>query len=133
MTDTRDQWAALVQARTAKPQKYGAKAKIVDGIRFQSSKEARRFQELKLLEKAGDIHDLRLQQPLELCAFSYMAGTPRIIGKHLIDFVYCICLRTPCVRSHLVYEDVKGFDVPLGRWKRKHAEIQYGITIRLIK
>lgn len=135
MSDTREQWTALVKQRqraAAKPHKYGAKAKIVDGIRFASTKEAKRYQELKLLEKAGELHDLRLQQSLTLCAWHWDHSIAHVIGKYVADFVYCQCLRTPCVRSHLVYEDVKGFKTALYRWKKKHVEVQYGIQIREI-
>lgn len=31
-----------------------------------------------------------------------------------------------------VVEDVKGFKTPLYKWKKKHVEAQYGITIREI-
>ena len=44
-----------------------AKKCQVDGIKFDSLKEARRYQELRLLERAGKIADLRLQVPF----FSY--------------------------------------------------------------
>ena len=41
--------------------KYGAKPMVVGGIRFDSTKEARRYSELRLLEKAGQIRDLETQ------------------------------------------------------------------------
>ncbi len=41
--------------------KYRNVKTVVDGIRFDSKKEARRYQELKLLEKAGEISHLELQ------------------------------------------------------------------------
>ena len=37
----------------------------VDGIVFDSKAEARRYAELRLLEKANEISDLRLQYPFE--------------------------------------------------------------------
>jgi hypothetical protein len=112
--------------------KYRAQPTMADGIRFHSAKEARRYGELKLLEKAGELHDLRLQQPLELTAFSSVRRMGALVGRYFADFVYCECLRTPCARSHLVYEDVKGFRTPLYKWKKKHVELQYGITVREI-
>ena len=30
-------------------------------------------------------------------------------------------------------EDVKGLDLPLGRWKRKHFEAEYGQPVRVIR
>jgi Protein of unknown function (DUF1064) len=41
--------------------KYGAVPTTVDGIRFDSAKEARRYGELRLLEKTGAIRDLEIQ------------------------------------------------------------------------
>jgi len=46
---------------TAKKTKYGNVKASVDGIVFDSRAEARRYSELKLLEKAGEIHRLELQ------------------------------------------------------------------------
>lgn len=41
--------------------KFGAIATTVDGIRFDSLKEARRWSQLRLLEKAGEIRNLKRQ------------------------------------------------------------------------
>ena len=46
--------------------KYGNKKVIVDGITFDSRREARRYRELKLLERAGQIQNLELQKEFEL-------------------------------------------------------------------
>lgn len=41
--------------------KFGAVRKQVDGIVFDSTKEAKRYQALKLLEQTGQIRELRTQ------------------------------------------------------------------------
>ena len=41
--------------------KYKAKKAVVDGIVFDSRKEAKRYTELKKLEEMGSIRDLSLQ------------------------------------------------------------------------
>jgi dsDNA-binding SOS-regulon protein len=41
--------------------KYNAKKTVVDGITFHSKKEADRYCELRLLQKAGQISHLELQ------------------------------------------------------------------------
>jgi hypothetical protein len=46
--------------------KYGNKKVEIDGYKFDSQAEARRYQELKLLEKAGEITNLELQPKFEL-------------------------------------------------------------------
>ena len=42
--------------------KYRSKRTVVDGITFDSKKEANRYCELKLLEKSGEIKNLELQK-----------------------------------------------------------------------
>lgn len=49
-----------------KGNKYHNSAVIVDGISFQSRKEARRWRELKLMESAGMIHGLTRQKKFVL-------------------------------------------------------------------
>ena len=46
--------------------KYGAVKMIIDGITFDSRKEARRYTELKLLERTGKITDLQRQVKFRL-------------------------------------------------------------------
>lgn len=41
--------------------KFGARKKEIDGITFDSTKEAKRYQALKLMEQTGQIRDLRTQ------------------------------------------------------------------------
>lgn len=57
-----------VQTPPTKPKKskYGAVKTEVDGIKFDSKREASRYQELRLLEQAGEITNLLLQVPFEL-------------------------------------------------------------------
>ena len=51
--------------------KFNARKTVVDGITFDSKKEANRYRELKLLERAGKICCLRLQVPFELIPAQY--------------------------------------------------------------
>ncbi len=46
--------------------KYGNKKVVIDGVVFDSKREARRYQELKLLERCGAVKDLRRQVTFEL-------------------------------------------------------------------
>lgn len=109
--------------------KYHAKAVVIDGFRFDSKAEATRYRELKLLEKAGEIWELVVQPRFSLAAArigTALAGTQNSIGEYRGDFSYQD-------RSGRVVEDVKGFDTPLSKWKRKHLAVQYGITVQIIK
>lgn len=51
--------------------KYNNKKVMLDGIVFDSKREATRFAELKLLERAGQISKLELQKTFELIPAQY--------------------------------------------------------------
>ena len=63
-------------------QKFGNKPTIVNGIKFQSRLEAERFQQLRLLEQAGEISGLMLQ-----VEFQILRGwtNPGIISEYGMD------------------------------------------------
>lgn len=68
--------------------KFNAKKTVVDGIKFASKMEAKRYLQLKLLERAGKIKGLRLQVPFKLQdSFRYRGDLIREI-KYTPDFVY---------------------------------------------
>ena len=69
--------------------KYGNHKVVIDGIRFDSKKEGRRYAELKLMEKAGEIKDLELQKPyVILPSFFDKQGNRQTAVKYVADFVY---------------------------------------------
>jgi hypothetical protein len=103
--------------------KYRAVATEVDGIRFHSKAEARRYSELKLLEKAGEVKELELQPKFQLYA-PQRSGPPEKVSTYIADFRY---RRGP--KGILVIEDVKGMRTPLYRLKKKWVEVQYGLKI----
>jgi len=106
---------------TKKTHKYRAKATEVNGIRFHSKKEANRYLELKSLERAGKIKELELQP------FFVLNVKNKKIGKCILDFKYFDVDSGKCV-----YEDVKGCDNALSKWKRKHVKAEYGIDVILM-
>ena len=55
--------------------KYRNKKCTLDGIEFDSKKEMRRYSELKLLERAGEISDLKIQVPFLLLPDQYEPST----------------------------------------------------------
>jgi len=99
--------------------KYHAVRTEVDGIVFDSKKEAARYQELKLLEFTGEIKQLELQP-----AFELLVKTGRAVGKYKADFRYL-----DVHRNKWVVEDVKGMRTPVYRLKKKIVEEVYGIEI----
>jgi hypothetical protein len=64
------------------PSKYGNRKTIVDGLTFASAKEARRFGELKLLQRAGQIANLKLQPKFPL------AVNGKVVCTYIADFQY---------------------------------------------
>ena len=121
--------------------KYNATKVTIDGHTFDSKKEANRYLELKLLERAGTITDLQLQVKFELIPAQYTpdevkvlkSGKEKIIkGKclerecsYIADFVYTD-LRT----GKTVVEDSKGMRTPEYVIKRKLLRYRYGIAIQ---
>lgn len=106
-----------------KRSKYRAVPTVVDNIRFASKLEARRYGELKILERAGKISGLRRQPVVVLNA---LGG--EIVGKYVPDFCYL-----DEDSKQWIYEDCKGFSTPLYKFKKKCVEAQYGIKITEIR
>lgn len=85
--------------------KFNAVATTVDGIRFDSLKEARRWGELRILEKGGEIRNLRRQVRIDLEGKNGPLRTRT--GRQMrltVDFVY----EDKRLNWAEVYEDSKG-------------------------
>ena len=106
--------------------KYHAIPTVIDGIRFASKAEAARYAELRLLEQAGAIKELECQPKFRLYAPERGGSFGRFahVGDYVADFRY---RQGP--RGILVIEDVKGMKTALYRWKKRHFEAQYGLSI----
>lgn len=106
------------EGQKVKKHKYGASKTEVNGIVFDSKKEANRYKELLLLLKAGEIGFLKTQVPFELNnngMFSF---------KYIADFVYIDALT-----GQTIVEDVKGFKTKEYLKKRKLMFKIHGIKI----
>lgn len=103
--------------------KYHATKVIVDGITFDSKREAKRYQELKLMERAGAIKDLRRQVRYELLPAFDVQGKRYRPTTYVADFVYT-------EDGKEVTEDVKGMKTPVYLLKRKLFAYKYGVSIR---
>lgn len=109
--------------------KYGAVPTVVDGVRFASKAEAKRYGELKLLEKAGIIRGLKLQPAFSILAHGQMVAT-KPVASYRGDFGYELSYTINGVLHwRPVVEDVKGVKTPVYRLKKKLVEAQYGIEI----
>lgn len=109
----------------SRPNKFNARRTKVDGIEFDSAKEARRYSELRLLERAGQIRGLELQPEFPIVIdgspVKYASGRN---AKYVGDFSYFEGTRR-------VVEDVKSpaTATPLYRLKRALVEHIYHVTI----
>ncbi len=99
---------------------------------YASAREAKRAAELKLLEKAGKITNLREQVPFELIPAQYADGKCiERACKYVADFVYREIPDDPTMAARRdTVEDAKGFRDPVYRLKRKLFLKVHGIRIR---
>ena len=104
--------------------KYGNRKAKVDGIVFDSVKEAVRYRELRLLERAGEIHDIRRQQKYTLIPAQYRDGKcAERECAYYADFVYTD------KSGRTVVEDTKGVRTKDYIIKRKLMRYIFGIEI----
>ncbi len=102
-------------AAAPKRSKYGNVVTMVDGIRFDSKREARYFEQLKLRQQAGEVHFWLRQVPMHL-----PGGT-----KYVLDFL--VFLRD----GNVDFVDVKGRETKEFRIKKREVEHHYPIKVLL--
>lgn len=103
--------------------KYHAKRTTVDGIAFDSRKEADRYLVLKGMEEDGAIEDLRRQVRYELVpAFD-------VDGRHYRP-VYYVADFTYVEDGKEIVEDVKGVRTDVYKLKSKLFARRYGMSIK---
>ncbi len=94
--------------------KYNAKKSTVDGHTFDSIREADRYCELKLLEKAKEIRNLELQPRFLLQdKFKDKMGTTHRKIEYVADFMYID------KDDKKIVEDVKGMMTGVYKLKKK--------------
>ncbi len=104
--------------------KYGNRKTEVDGITFDSKREAKRYGELRLLEQAGLIRGLSLQPKFTLVPPQRNAdGKAERAVQYVGDFLYFEGERA-------IVEDAKGVRTPDYIIKRKLMLERHGITVR---
>ena len=106
--------------------KFGAKKVELDGHKFDSKHEAGRYTELKLLQRAGKVTDLRCQVSFLLIPAQYDENHRCIerACKYVADFTY------RDENGKFVVEDAKGLKTDVYIIKRKLMLEKYGIKIR---
>ena len=104
--------------------KFNNKKTEVDGIKFDSKREAKRYSELKLLEQGHVIQDLRLQVPFELIPKVIIHGKPHRAIVYKADFVYF-----DNEKKQQVIEDSKGFKTDVYSLKKRLMKQVHNIEI----
>jgi predicted DNA-binding protein (UPF0278 family) len=107
-------------SKTKEKPKYRNTKVVVDGIKFDSQKEHRRYIQLKQMEVAGEISDLRLQVKLRCMV------REQLVCTYIADFVY----RNS--QHQEVVEDVKSEITrknPVYRIKKKLVKAIFGVDI----
>jgi len=103
--------------------KYHNKKIIIDGIKFDSIREGKRYQELKLLQRVGIIENLELQKEFELQpSYKKNGKTIRKIS-YIADFCYY-------ENGKYIVEDVKGMHNDVYKLKKKLFEYKYDFEIK---
>lgn len=102
----------------AKPNKYHNHPTTVGGIRFDSKKEARYYEQLLIRQRTGEVSYFLMQVPLRLPGGS----------KYVVDFV--VFFTDPTTAPE--YVDVKGRETQVFRLKKREVEHQYPIHIRCV-
>lgn len=127
--------------RRRNTRKFANEPTVIDGHKFDSKREGKRYLDLKLLERAGEIANIELQPKFPLELQRMIDGRLTLVPikirskgypngrrcSYRADFRYQ-CRRT----GQQIVEDVKGYDDDRARFKRAVVECIYEIEIVLI-
>ena len=108
--------------------KYHNQKTNLDGIEFDSRKEARRYAELLLMQRAGEIYDLQRQVQFVLIPKQTDPITGKMLereAKYIADFTY-----RSCKTGRITVEDTKGMKTKDYILKRKLMLYRHGIKIQ---
>ena len=111
-----------MRLRLSRGSKHKNKHVRLDGYTFDSQAEARRYQDLKLLLKAGKVEKLKVHPVYEITVMDIH------IGDYEADFVYF-----DVELGREITEDVKGQRTDLYRWKKNLMKAIYGIDIKEVE
>lgn len=117
---TKEQYLEFMDKKSSKkPSKYNSKKTEIDGIIFDSQKEANYYCQLKIMRAAGEIRDFALQPKYELQESFEKHGKKIKTITYIADFLV--------VHSDGSTEiiDVKGFETKDFKIKKKMFEYRY--------
>ena len=110
--------------------KYGNRKTEVDGILFDSRKEAARWCELKLLQRAGEIYDLNRQVPFTVIP-AQRDDKGKLLEretKYIADFTY-----RDRKTGRIVVEDTKSEATKTPEYVLKRKLMLYRFGIRIVE
>jgi len=96
--------------------KFGSKATVVDGFRFDSKKEANYYGQLKLARKAGKVDFFLRQVPFHLPGNT----------KYVVDFMVAYADGT------IQFIDTKGVKTETFKLKKRQVEELYSVEIEIV-
>jgi len=109
------------KAEKSRP-KYGNKKTVVDGITFDSKREAQFYCSLKQLERAGQVYEVELQKPFALTIDG------KLICTYKADFAFF-----DAIQKRIRVVDIKGVVTKEFSIKRKLMKAIYGIDVEVIR
>lgn len=118
----------LVEPQSQRKSKYNNQKTMVDGIEFDSKKEADYYIHLKLLKKAGEIKDIGLQQRFVLQPGFEKNGAKYQPITYIADFV----ITNNDGTTEVV--DIKGVETQVFKIKKKLFEYMYpDLNLKVVK
>ena len=108
--------------------KHNNKKTVIDGITFDSKKEAEYYCKLKILKKAGEIKEFGIQPKYELQPTFHKNGKTHRSITYIADFI----ITNNDGTTDIV--DVKGFETDVFKIKQKLFEYKYPeLSLKVIK
>ena len=98
--------------------KFGNKTTVVDGIKFQSKREAKRYEALRVLAGMGAVRELRRQVRFML----------EVNGVHVCDYIADFAYKDAADQQYV--EDCKGYKTDVYRLKKRLMQACFGIEVR---
>ncbi len=112
---------------SGKKAKYNNQKAVIDGHTFPSQKEANRYMELKMLQRAGVVTSIELQ-PEFMLKDGFVKG-----GKKFLPIKYRADFRVTYRDGHIEIEDTKGYGTKEFAIKRKLFEDRYqDLTLKVL-
>jgi len=119
--------SATPSAKKKPYNKYGNKKVVVDGIKFDSTKEGNYYSQLVLRKRAGDITDFKMQVPMAI----------EVNGIHIAKYILDFQVEYP--NGDTEYIDIKALTkekkwitTDVFKLKKKLVEAIYKIEIKMV-